>query len=104
MYHEVPYDFRSDWPAECQDIRCLSLQGEYEELATLWEFLRKKQAHEVAFPLMKHGSRLGVHRGAGLNLSGSVGMKCLTVLQIYCVFSSLSAQQYKVVLVEPSGA
>lgn len=40
-YHEVPYDFRSDWPAECQDIRCLSLQGEYGELADLWDLPRK---------------------------------------------------------------
>lgn len=37
MYHEVPYDNKSDWPAECQGIRCLSLQG---ELVNLWEFPR----------------------------------------------------------------
>lgn len=86
-YHEVPYDFKSDWPAECQGIRCLSPQGEKEELVNLWEFPRDMQASELAFPPMERGSWLGVHREAGLCLLGSVETQCWTVLGVYCVYN-----------------
>lgn len=92
MYHEVPYDFKYDWPATCQGIRCLSLQGEKGEFVNLGEFSGEVQANELAFPLMEHGLWLGVHRDAGLGLLVSVEIKCLTVLRVYCVFSSLSAR------------
>ncbi len=70
MYHEVPYDFKYDWPAERQGIRCLSLQGGGGELVNLWEFPGDAQTNERAFPLMERGSGLGVHREAGRSLSG----------------------------------
>lgn len=63
-YHEVPYDFKYDWPAECQGIRCLSLQGEKGELVGLWGFPGEAQVNKLAFPLMERGSWLGVHREA----------------------------------------
>lgn len=51
-----------------------------------------KRTSERAFPLTERGSRLGVHREAGLSLSGSVEIKCLTALRVDCVFSILSAR------------
>ncbi len=52
--------------------------------------LRDAETNKLAFPQMERGSRLGVHREAGLSFSGSVEIKCLTVLSVYCVFCSLS--------------
>lgn len=60
---------------------------------------REVQTNKLASPLMERGSGLGVHRGAGLYLSGSVEIKCLTVLRVNCVFSSTSSRWWKVTLI-----
>lgn len=46
---------------------------------------RDAQTNKLAFPQVERGSWLGVHREAGLSLSGSAEIKCLTVLRVHCV-------------------